>query len=128
MRKSGRIIAMRNPVVAAKQLATIDNLSSGRLMVALGAGWNEKEFSTLGASFHDRGRLCPAASPHSIPALITDFGADEIAALTSGDHPRYVLAGLEAPGCFLNFSSSASRSSFVMFSSSILSSFGWASR
>ncbi|MCL4355456.1 MAG: TIGR03619 family F420-dependent LLM class oxidoreductase [Nitrososphaerota archaeon] len=53
---SSLIIAMRNPVIAAKQLATIDNLSSGRVMLAVGAGWNEKEFSTLGASFHDRGR------------------------------------------------------------------------
>ena len=53
---SSLIIAMRNPVIAAKQLATVDNLSSGRVMLAIGAGWNEKEFSTLGASFHDRGR------------------------------------------------------------------------
>jgi alkanesulfonate monooxygenase SsuD/methylene tetrahydromethanopterin reductase-like flavin-dependent oxidoreductase (luciferase family) len=53
---SSLIIAMRNPVVAAKQLATIDNLSSGRVMLAIGAGWNEKEFSTLGAEFHDRGK------------------------------------------------------------------------
>jgi probable F420-dependent oxidoreductase len=52
---SSLIVAMRNPVVAAKQLATIDNLSSGRVMLAVGAGWNEKEFSNLGADFHDRG-------------------------------------------------------------------------
>ncbi|MDG6916003.1 MAG: TIGR03619 family F420-dependent LLM class oxidoreductase [Nitrososphaerota archaeon] len=53
---SSLIVAMRNPVIVAKQLATIDNLSSGRVMLAVGAGWNEKEFSNLGASFHDRGR------------------------------------------------------------------------
>ena len=53
---SSLIIAMRNPVIAAKQLATVDNLSSGRVMLAVGAGWNEKEFSSLGASFHDRGK------------------------------------------------------------------------
>ena len=53
---SSLIIAMRNPIIVAKQLATIDNLSSGRAMVAIGAGWNEKEFSNLGSSFHDRGR------------------------------------------------------------------------
>ena len=40
---SSLIIAMRNPVVVAKQLATIDNLAGGRLMLAIGAGWNEKE-------------------------------------------------------------------------------------
>ena len=53
---SSLIIAMRNPVIVAKQLATIDNLSSGRVMVAIGAGWNESEFSNLGSSFHDRGK------------------------------------------------------------------------
>src|SRR6266540_2105209 len=41
---SSLITAMRNPVVVAKQLATIDNLSDGRIMVATSAGWNEKEF------------------------------------------------------------------------------------
>ncbi|MDG7014936.1 MAG: TIGR03619 family F420-dependent LLM class oxidoreductase [Nitrososphaerota archaeon] len=53
---SSLVIAMRNPVVAAKQLATVDNLSSGRVMLAVGAGWNEKEFDALGAKFQGRGR------------------------------------------------------------------------
>ena len=53
---SALILAMRNPVVVAKQLATIDHLSGGRVMLALGAGWNEKEFEHLGSNFHDRGR------------------------------------------------------------------------
>src|SRR5437879_9316082 len=50
------ITAMRNPVVVAKQLATIDNLSNRRVMLATSAGWNEKEFSNLGSDFHNRGR------------------------------------------------------------------------
>lgn len=53
---SALIIAMRNPVVVAKQLATVDYLSGGRLVVAIGTGWSEKEFGNLGADFHDRGR------------------------------------------------------------------------
>jgi probable F420-dependent oxidoreductase len=53
---SSLIVAMRNPVVVAKQLATLDNLSGGRLILATSAGWNEKEFSNLGSNFHDRGR------------------------------------------------------------------------
>ena len=53
---SSLIIAMRNPVVVAKQLATIDNLSNGRVILATSAGWNEKEFSNLGSNFHNRGR------------------------------------------------------------------------
>jgi len=53
---SSLITAMRNPVVVAKQLATIDNLSNGRVMLATSAGWNEKEFSNLNSNFHNRGK------------------------------------------------------------------------
>src|SRR6267143_516780 len=58
---SSLIIAMRNPVVVAKQLATIDNLSGGRLVVAIGVGWNEKEFVHLGSNFHNRGKRVDAS-------------------------------------------------------------------
>jgi probable F420-dependent oxidoreductase len=58
---SSLIIAMRNPVVVAKQLATIDNLSGGRLMLAIGVGWNEKEFVHLGSNFHNRGKRVDAS-------------------------------------------------------------------
>ncbi|TMI07120.1 TIGR03619 family F420-dependent LLM class oxidoreductase [Candidatus Bathyarchaeota archaeon] len=57
---SSLIMAMRNPVVVARQLATIDNLSGGRLVLAAGAGWNEKEFSHLGSNFHNRGKRLDA--------------------------------------------------------------------
>jgi len=53
---SSLIMAMRNPVVAVKQLVTIDNLSSGRLILATSVGWNESEFGHLGSNFHNRGR------------------------------------------------------------------------
>jgi probable F420-dependent oxidoreductase len=53
---SSLIVPMRNPVVVAKQLATIDNLSVGRVILAVGAGWNETEFSNLGSNFHNRGK------------------------------------------------------------------------
>jgi probable F420-dependent oxidoreductase len=53
---SSIIIAMRNPVVVAKQLASIDAFSAGRVILAIGAGWNETEFSFVGSDFHDRGK------------------------------------------------------------------------
>jgi probable F420-dependent oxidoreductase len=53
---SSLITAMRNPVVVAKQLATIDQLSQGRVILATSAGWYEREFEHLGSNFHDRGR------------------------------------------------------------------------
>lgn len=53
---SSLITAMRNPAVVVKQLATIDHLSEGRIILATSAGWNEREFQHLGSNFHDRGR------------------------------------------------------------------------
>jgi probable F420-dependent oxidoreductase len=53
---SSLIMAMRNPVVVAKQLATIDNFSEGRIMLATSVGWVESEFEHLGSNFHDRGK------------------------------------------------------------------------
>ena len=53
---SSLIMAMRNPVVVAKQLATLDEISGGRVMLATSAGWAEKEFNHLGSDFHMRGR------------------------------------------------------------------------
>ena len=58
---SSLIIAMRNPAVVARQLATIDNLSAGRLMLAIGVGWNEKEFAHIGSNFHNRGKRVDAS-------------------------------------------------------------------
>ena len=42
------VVPMRNAVELAKELATIDALSSGRLIVGVGVGWNETEFQHLG--------------------------------------------------------------------------------
>jgi probable F420-dependent oxidoreductase len=53
---SSLIMAMRNPVVVAKQLASLDEISGGRVMLATSAGWAEKEFIHLGSDFHVRGR------------------------------------------------------------------------
>lgn len=54
---SSLVIAMRNPVVVAKEIATIDVLSNGRVVLAIATGWNEKEFDFLGADFHRRGKI-----------------------------------------------------------------------
>ena len=43
-----------NPAVLAKTAATVDELSGGRLVVALGAGWNQTEFEAFGLPFDHR--------------------------------------------------------------------------
>ncbi|GBC68466.1 F420-dependent hydroxymycolic acid dehydrogenase [archaeon HR01] len=50
------ILPMRNPVITAKTLSTLDSLCGGRVIAGFGAGWAQEEFENLGASFHDRGR------------------------------------------------------------------------
>jgi alkanesulfonate monooxygenase SsuD/methylene tetrahydromethanopterin reductase-like flavin-dependent oxidoreductase (luciferase family) len=54
---SALVVPQRNPLVALKQLTTLDFLSGGRIVTAVAAGWMEGEFATLGASFEQRGRL-----------------------------------------------------------------------
>jgi probable F420-dependent oxidoreductase len=49
------ILPQRNPLVVAKQFASVDALSGGRLIVGLGVGYLEAEFRALGAPFEDRG-------------------------------------------------------------------------
>lgn len=52
------VVPQRNGIVLAKELATLDHLAKGRLIVGVGAGWNEAEFEMLDAGdrFHQRGR------------------------------------------------------------------------
>jgi len=42
------VVPMRNAVILAKELATVDALSGGRLIVGAGIGWNQKEYGYLG--------------------------------------------------------------------------------
>jgi probable F420-dependent oxidoreductase len=50
------VAGYRNPFLAAHMIATLDEVSDGRVIVAVGAGYNEAEFDALGARFIGRGR------------------------------------------------------------------------
>ena len=54
---SALVVPQRNPLVALKQLTSLDFLSGGRIVTAVTAGWIEQEFEMLSADFEERGRL-----------------------------------------------------------------------
>ena len=49
------ILPQHNPVITAKQVASLDFMTGGRVLLGIGVGWLEEEFDALGASFGDRG-------------------------------------------------------------------------
>ena len=49
------IVPQRNPLVLAKELATLDQLSGGRVELGLGVGWLKEEFEALGVPWERRG-------------------------------------------------------------------------
>ena len=50
------ILPQRNPVVLAKEIATLDQLSGGRVELGVGVGWLEEEFDAIGVPFRERGK------------------------------------------------------------------------
>jgi len=51
------VLPLRNPVVAAKALGSLDVISGGRLVLGVAAGWYAREFDAVGVPFKQRGRL-----------------------------------------------------------------------
>jgi probable F420-dependent oxidoreductase len=70
------ILPLRNPLVLAKELATLDHLSGGRVELGIGVGWLEEEFDALGVPFARRGAR-------------TDEYIEVLRALWDGDHATH---------------------------------------
>ncbi len=49
------LLPQHQPLILAKELASLDVLSRGRLIVGIGVGWAEEEFEALGVPFRERG-------------------------------------------------------------------------
>ena len=71
------ILPYRNPVLTAKVVTTIDNLSGGRLDLGVGVGWMQEEFEALGYAYYER------------RGAVTDEQIAVLKALWTEDVPRF---------------------------------------
>ncbi|AVZ77502.1 LLM class F420-dependent oxidoreductase [Streptomyces lunaelactis] len=67
------VVGLRHPLVSAKQYATLDHLSGGRLVLGVGAGHVQEEFEALGVDFAARGPVLD----ETIDALRAALGEEE---------------------------------------------------
>jgi probable F420-dependent oxidoreductase len=51
------VLPLRNPVILAKQLGSMDLLSDGRLLMGMASGWYKREFDAVGVAFEKRGKI-----------------------------------------------------------------------
>jgi probable F420-dependent oxidoreductase len=79
------IMPQRNPVVLAKQIASLDVLSGGRFTLGIGVGYLEPEFRAIGANYPDRG-------------AVTDEFVAAMQALWYQDRPEYHGAHVDFAG------------------------------
>jgi probable F420-dependent oxidoreductase len=68
------VLPMRHPLPLAKELATLQNLSEGRLILGAGVGWMAAEFAALGAPFRERGRRMD----EGIAMMLAVWGEDPV--------------------------------------------------
>lgn len=66
------LLPEHNPVLLAKQAASLDALSGGRLTLGVGVGWSREEFAALGVSFERRGER----ATEYVAAMRTLWGED----------------------------------------------------
>ncbi len=74
------ILPYRPALPTAKSIATIQELSDGRLELGVGVGWMEAEFRAVGAVFRDRGRV----SDETLELFRAAFEAPDDAAVSKG--------------------------------------------
>ena len=74
------VLPYREALPTAKQVASLQELSSGRLLLGVGIGWMDAEFRALGRDRHERGRT----SDHVLEIIDRCF-ADDVATLNGQD-------------------------------------------
>ncbi len=102
------ILPQRNPVVLAKNLASIDVLSKGRLAFGVGAGYLEPEFRAIGADYEGRGArtdeyleailaLWTEEQPSYAGETVSFSGIDAHPRPVQTPHPPILVGGTSAP-------------------------------
>ena len=102
------LLAQRNPVVLAKELAGIDVLSNGRLLFGIGVGYVKQEFDVIGVPYEERGARV-TEHIEAIRALWTQDKPEfegqftQISGVQSNPrpiqqpHPPFVIGGMSPP-------------------------------
>ncbi|QMU79402.1 TIGR03619 family F420-dependent LLM class oxidoreductase [Streptacidiphilus sp. PB12-B1b] len=80
------VAPLRHPLLSAKQYATLDLLSGGRLLLGVGAGHVPEEFEALGVDFHQRGPVLDETLTALSAALTDEY--------PSHPGPRFPFSGL----------------------------------
>jgi probable F420-dependent oxidoreductase len=88
------ILPQRNPLILAKELATLDYLSSGRVTLGVGIGWLKEEFEALGIPFDKRGQR----TEESIAAMRALWSEDRASAEGATVGFRHVYLRPQPPG------------------------------
>ena len=102
------ILPQRNPLVLAKELASLDVVSKGRLWFGYAAGYLHQEFAALGVPFDDRGARCDeyldamlelwdSESPAFAGETVRFSGIDAHPRPVQRPHPRLIVGGQSPP-------------------------------
>ena len=79
------VLPLRNPVVLAKELSSLDQIAGGRLLLGMAAGWYKREFDAVGVPFRERGRIMD----RNLEILRRLWTEEQV----NGEYPPHVLRG-----------------------------------
>src|SRR3954454_770989 len=89
------LLALRSPLLAARQAVSLDRLSGGRLVLGVGVGWLESEFAAVGVPYRQRGRRTDEAIA-LLKALCGSDSADFLPKPVQRPHPPLWIGGRSA--------------------------------
>ncbi|MEU1277346.1 TIGR03619 family F420-dependent LLM class oxidoreductase [Streptomyces sp. NPDC005805] len=104
------LVAQHDPIVLAKQIATLDHVSGGRFTLGVGFGWNVEEAADHGVIWSARRELVRermrlmralwAAEPTAYEGALASVSASHAHPKPAGGAPRVLVGGGAGPGLF----------------------------